>query len=67
MPRILANEGLSPSRRRTFRTNAHDRHESVSLAERSRAGNETRDPHVLQSGEQLPQNLPQTRYKRDET
>lgn len=58
---VVANEGLSPSRRRALWTNAHDWHESVCLVERSRAGDETRNPHLLQSGNQLPQNLPSTR------
>lgn len=44
---VVANEGLSPSCRSAFRTDAHDWHESISLAERSCAGNETRDSHLL--------------------
>lgn len=36
-----------------IRTHAHDRHQPVGVAQRSRAGDQTRNPDVLQPGGQF--------------
>lgn len=48
---LTANEGVPPQDYRPFRPDAHDRHESGRVAERAHSGDQTRDPHILQSGE----------------
>ncbi|CAB0032125.1 unnamed protein product [Trichogramma brassicae] len=58
-----ANEGLQSQDAVALRAHAHDRHESLGLAQRPDPGDQARDPHLLQSREQHLEDLAQARYE----